>query len=674
MARSRTQSLPAVVCALALTLVLVGCGSGARPSRPSGTSVATSATTTGATRATGGAPGRRLVLRASQTGWRLPAPVYRTVAAAAGGRIFVFGGHDAAGATIRRVDELDVATGAARIAGTLAVATHGAAAAALGVRMVVFGGASTTVHDVVQQFDPRPGSTRVIARLPGPRADVTAAVIGHTVVLVGGFDGIGPQRDVWASADGRHFHVIAKLPQAVRYPAVVAQGDCAYVFGGLISGDEYNGRFSDLIQRVCVGHPAAAVVVGRLATPLAHAMGALVAGRVLVLGGSTPHGPSAAILRFEPATGRVLRAGRLPYPLTDAAVATVHDTAYLLGGISARPLASVIEVRLADPGPAHGRQCGVRAVLGGRTHVASGAVALATGYGSVWVSGFGAVSRLQPVGGRVVARIRTPATGDYSQLAVGDRSVWVTSTARGVVYRIDPSTNRVIATVHVGGPVQGIAVGSGRVWVTLPLQGPGQLIAIDPRDDRVTGQPIEVGPGPGQVVYGLQAVWVQNTSPSSVMRADPTSRRATTVIGTAPVAPGSPVAGAIAVGHGSLWSAANGSLTRVGPVLGRVRSGVPIPRGVALALGSDRVWVLAYPRSSSPGLFYPIKGTAALWEIDPASGRVAGSPVLLGAKQPIAIAAGPHALWIANYNSSMVTRMRLLVRPGQNRRGCRGSR
>lgn len=92
-----------------------------------------------------------------------------------------------------------------------------------------------------------------------------------------------------------------------------------------------------------------------------------------------------------------------------------------------------------------------------------------------------------------------------------------------------------------------------------------------------------------------------------------------------------------------------------------MRSSVPIPRGVAVALGDGRVWVLAYTRSSSTTLFDPIKNTAALWEVDPASGRVTGRPIRLGSKQPIAIAAGRHALWIADYDSSTVTRIRLVL-------------
>jgi N-acetylneuraminic acid mutarotase len=215
--------------------------------------------------------------------------------------------------------------------------------------VLVFGGASTSVHDVVQQFDPTRRAASVVAHMPAVRADVTAAVAGATVVLAGGFDGSEPQSEVWASRDGSTFHVIAKLPQAVRYPAVVAVGDNVYVFGGLISGGEYNGMFSALVQSVSVNRHRAGVV-GHLPTPLAHAMGALLGGRVLVFGGSTPTGSSAAILRFDPANGEVSRAGSLPHPLTDGAVATIGNDVYLLGGISNRPLTGVIDVQLTPAG------------------------------------------------------------------------------------------------------------------------------------------------------------------------------------------------------------------------------------------------------------------------------------------------------------------------------------
>jgi N-acetylneuraminic acid mutarotase len=273
----------------------------------------------------------------------LPAPVYRTVAVAAGGRIFVLGGHDLAGGSVTSVEAFDPRRGVARRAGTLFYPTHGAAAADLGGRILVFGGASTSVRDVVQQFLPASGRSRVVGHMPTVRADVTAVVAGRRVILVGGFDGVGPQSSVWATRDGRHFTVVARLPQPVRYPAVAALGADVYAFGGLISGGEYTGTFTNDIQRVDL-RTGSARIIGHLPTPLAHAMAAAVLGRIYLLGGSTPHGPSNAIRRLVPADGRTVAAGRLRRPLTDAAVASLGPTIYLLGGISQSPLATILAV------------------------------------------------------------------------------------------------------------------------------------------------------------------------------------------------------------------------------------------------------------------------------------------------------------------------------------------
>lgn len=55
-------------------------------------------------------------------------------------------------------------------------------------------------------------------------------------------------------------------------------------------------------------------------------------GQVIIAGGSTPAGASDAVLRFDPATGRVSRIGRLPAPTTHAAAATNGGFVYVVGG------------------------------------------------------------------------------------------------------------------------------------------------------------------------------------------------------------------------------------------------------------------------------------------------------------------------------------------------------
>jgi len=139
---------------------------------------------------------------------------------------------------------------------------------------------------------------------------------------------------VSAKSSGKSWHsVAAEQPRRPGrgYPAVVPVANAVYVFGGLISGGEYTGTFSNAIQRISLPSRTARIV-GHLPTPLAHAMAATVDGRIYVLGGLAPGGPSAAIRRFDPATSRLSIAGRLPRPRTDAAFATLGRVVYLLGG------------------------------------------------------------------------------------------------------------------------------------------------------------------------------------------------------------------------------------------------------------------------------------------------------------------------------------------------------
>lgn len=296
------------------------------------------------------ASGETTGVGAALTPWRLPAPLYRTVAVVSDGKIYVLGGHDSAGGTVSVVYSFGPATGRSALAGTLALPTHGSAAALVGGKILVFGGASAYVDNTVQQFVPVEHSAKVVGYLPGARADTTAATVGDETVLVGGFDGYGPQSAVWAATKGTDFRVLAHLPQPVRYPAVGVLGPDVYVFGGLIYGGEYNGDFTNDVQVVDV--PAGtARIAGHLPMPLAHAMGAKLGGNLYVIGGSAPWGPSAQVLEFHPAGGVATLAGKLPEPVTDAAVASIGPTAYVLGGISANgPVASILSVTLRRRG------------------------------------------------------------------------------------------------------------------------------------------------------------------------------------------------------------------------------------------------------------------------------------------------------------------------------------
>jgi streptogramin lyase len=314
--------------------------------------------------------------------------------------------------------------------------------------------------------------------------------------------------------------------------------------------------------------------------------------------------------------------------------------------------------RPADPSPP------VHAVLERHFRIRAGIVALASGDGGLWVSGFGMVSRIDAATGRLTARIAAPHIGDMSQAAVGGGSIWLTGDYNAAdVYRIDPATNQVSAIIATPGPPLGVTVGAGRVWVAIPRQGPGEVAPIDPRTDRITGPPAKVGLGPSQLAYGDGAVWVQNTSPASVMRIDPVTGRTTTIIAAAAVSYGSPVVGGLAVGYGSLWATANDHLTRLDPWTAKVIASLSIPRATDVALGAGEVWVLGAPRSTSPAVFHPVRDTTELYEVDPRTDRTVGRPLRLSADEPIALVATSKYVWVGDYLSGTVTQFRLVRRP-----------
>jgi virginiamycin B lyase len=99
-----------------------------------------------------------------------------------------------------------------------------------------------------------------------------------------------------------------------------------------------------------------------------------------------------------------------------------------------------------------------------RVRVGGRPAALAVGAGSVWVASTrdGTVSRIEQ--GRVVA---TLAVGKGpGAVAADEKSVWVANEDDRSISRIDPRTNR-ISTVKLSNKPVGLALGAGRLWVTI---------------------------------------------------------------------------------------------------------------------------------------------------------------------------------------------------------------
>lgn len=295
-----------------------------------------------------------------------------------------------------------------------------------------------------------------------------------------------------------------------------------------------------------------------------------------------------------------------------------------------------------------------RLAVSARIPIAPGLTDVATGFGGVWVTGGEGVVHVDPATGEVVADIRVPGTGDYGRIAMGQGSVWVTAPelrpdgSRGNLVRIDPATDEVTATVHIGGPIQGLAVGNGSVWVTVPDATASTVYRVDASTGRVADT-VRVGEGAGPVVFAEGSLWViHEWAGGSVDRIDPA---------TGDVVDELDVPNVQAAGAGSLWGASGDAVLRFDPESGDLLARIPIPRAQQVAFDGSTVWVLVSPRSSDPELFEPIAGTAAVVRIDPATDRVMGDPVTLEDLQPLALTADEHRAWVVDYYDGFLSRI-----------------
>jgi len=269
-----------------------------------------------------------------------------------------------------------------------------------------------------------------------------------------------------------------------------------------------------------------------------------------------------------------------------------------------------------------------RLVIVSRTHLGPGITKVAAGYRGVWVVGSGVIYRVDPATGRTVATIPAPGTNaELSDIAAGAGAVWVTVSPRRGVYRIDPRRDRVTAFIRLPPVPTEITVAYGRVWVSEPQAGPGNVVRIDPRTNRVTGPPIQVGTGAARIVAGFGALWVTNGNlDGSVSQINPATGTVTRTLNIPDV---------VAAGAGSLWvTPIHGGLQRVDPATGKVTASIALRQAAAVTFWAGSAWVSLEP----PG---------TVVRIDPASNRIIGKAAPAGTS-PVYITASPTGLWVAD--------------------------
>jgi hypothetical protein len=331
---------------------------------------------------------------------------------------------------------------------------------AIGVLVVACGGGSSgTAGPGGATSAPAPGATTGSAG-----GDTTPAPAGERSFYA--FDAVNGGV-ILVDPDGGDFSVVASVDSGTPYS--MAAGDGA-IWLGLDSGDLVKvdvGSGSTTPVSTGISDGVAAVAVGE--------------GSVWSLHGGA--GLPTVLARIDPASGTV--ATKIPSPdgtsFYDLAVG--EGSAWMYGN-SPTMATTLYEV---DPSSGELIDREVSMVIDSIT----------TGEGSVWLggtifpdgatTGVPGVGRFDPSSGTLTT-IEVPS--EPGAMAVGADGVWA---AAGLapdgleLYRIDPATNTVTATIPLGDADSGLlrmTTGAGFVWITTSEAS----YAVDPSDDTLAGQ------------------------------------------------------------------------------------------------------------------------------------------------------------------------------------------
>jgi DNA-binding SARP family transcriptional activator/streptogramin lyase len=425
-------------------------------------------------------------------------------------------------------------------------------------------------------------------------------------------------------------------------PRAVTAGE-----GGIWLAAELPGRPGVLLRL----SPRTTTVAARLPLPIKPTALALGQRELWVLGRPASGAPSGAarvaLYGIDPATGGIVAHAVLRADPDRARLAISPRSVWISDGRGA--------ILKLDPITAQ-----VTAKVSGKGNT----VAMAADTRSLWTVNQSAVLRqLNLTDGRAISQMRLAPHGTVrsTDLAVEGSLVWI-SVARGAP--ASPGSNR--ARVRIGHmravsiPVAGTPTrsryGADAVWVK-PLSA--QLIRIDPRTNRVVAT-IAIGTGWGDIAFGFGSVWATSFDTNTVSRIDPRTNRVIARIATHGLAPMG-----IAATRDAIWVANHhadpagrrnqtGSVVRIDPHTNRVVAKIPLGAHNEVG-GPDNM------TATAGGVWLDIPNQALIVRIDARTNQVSAKiPVEIGCGH---LAGGAGAVWVAEGCSNSIVR----IDPASNR-------
>jgi YVTN family beta-propeller protein len=209
---------------------------------------------------------------------------------------------------------------------------------------------------------------------------------------------------------------------------------------------------------------------------------------------------------------------------------------------------------------------------------------LAADYDAVWVTGLG-ITRIDPLTNMVSATIPVGSSSGLNGIAAGAGSVWASSPSDGTVFRIDPGTDQVIATIHAGGSPLEIAITQDAVWVTDPNNP--VLKRIDPAYNEISAE-VNLDCATRGIAADANAIWVACDSVPTLYRIDPLTNQI-----VARIAVGNHSRG-LAISSNGVWvtSLTDETLSVIDPATNQVMAVYRANRPLDLVAAQGELWVI----------------------------------------------------------------------------------
>ena len=261
---------------------------------------------------------------------------------------------------------------------------------------------------------------------------------------------------------------------------------------------------------------------------------------------------------------------------------------------------------------------------------------------AVWVASTKpfAVLRINPTTNKIIASMRIPGEA-CSGLASGFGSIWAPICGKKpLLVRIDVAKNAINETLSMSpaGPEGGISTSDDSVWLVTDKNG--TLLRIDPSTNKVR-QKISIAPGSYNPIFSDGIVWITGVERDLLSAVDASSGKVVESIrvGSKPRF--------LTAGSGSIWTLnqGDGTVSRVDEksrkLVATIQVGIP-GTGGDISYGADSVWLSVFD--------------VPLTRIEATSNRVVKQWIGKGGDS---LRVGFDSLWITDYKKGLLLRIPL---------------